>query len=199
MTTKKILAVLLTVISTTSFVNANDSTYNKHLKVVPRMGTTSYKLIYQSQQEEPLYVSIKDEKGVLLMSERLRRTSGFILPLNLQKIETGTYQVEVKGKLGSVTETINHTSQADYLKKNLFVQKGKNGQFAVVGFNLGSTTFGLNIYDDQSRLIYSDRIVAEGGVLNKGYNLGQLLSKSVNMLIYHNDEMLIESEMIVKK
>ncbi len=197
MTTKKLLVVLLTVICTTAFAEANDSTFLKYLKVVPRLGSSSYKLIYQSQTEESLLVSIKDAKGDLLVRQRLSKTNGFILPVSLRNVESGSYRIEVKGKSGSLTETINHTTQSDYLMERLFLQKGKRGQFALVGHDLGNSEFNLLVYDDQSNQIYSDTLLSQV-LLNKRYNLGNVPSEWVKILVYHRGDLLIESRIELK-
>ena len=154
------------------------------------------KLIYQAQEAEPVYVSIKNSRGDLLLNERYSKTDGFVLPLNMETAASGSYEVEVKGKLGTIKETIVHTSQADLLKERLFIQT-KDGMFGVVGFDLGATDFNVLVYNDQSEMIYQDKVTSDG-ILNKVYNLEEVNSKWVNIVIYHEGDAIISSQLDLK-
>jgi len=195
MTTKKILAVLLTVIGTATLAEANDSTYFKNLRIIPQGKSDSYKLIYQASTQEPVYVSIKNGNNDLLLAKRFGKNKGFILPLNLEKLESGTYEVEVKSKSGVVTKTINHTSQSDFLREKIFIQKNKN-QFRIVGFDLGVTELDLLVYD-QSDLVFKDTITTQE-LVSKSYDLGEIRSGLVKILVYSNGDRLIETEIDLK-
>lgn len=194
-TTTKLLAVLLTVISTTGFAKVNDSTFVRNLKVLPKTGSDSYKVIYQAQTAEPVFVSIKDAQGSLLLSERYARTSGFILPVNLENAKSGTYQVEIKGKQGSVSETIDHTSQADILKNRLFIQENKN-KIALVGYDLGVTQLQVLVFNGNQELVYKDQVTTDG-VINKSYDLNAIKA-GAEVVVYHENDALISKTIDLK-
>ena len=189
MMTTKILAVLLTVIGTTTLAADKDSAKSQ-LRIIPKVESSSYKLIYQSQKAEPVFVSIKDEHGATLVTERYKRSEGFILPVNFEDAKTGTYHVEVKGKTGSVAETIKHISRADYLKTKLFLQV-KDGLVGIAGYDLGKTKLSVVVYNDKSEQVYNE-VIRANGVLSKQYNFQTKNSEYLDVAIYHGNSKLTE-------
>lgn len=191
--TTKLLTVLLTVISTVGFATDNESKEN-YLKVVPKIGGDSYKIIYQGKTAEPVFVSIKDESGRVIAKERYRKTEGFILPVNLENISSGTYKIEIKSKSNFTSGEINHQSRADYLKSRLFLQT-KNGMFGLVGYELGVNDLYVLVTDDKNNIVYKDRFETNG-VLNKQYKLDIKDSKWLSVAVYHGNDLLIKSRVI---
>ena len=193
MLTKNLLAVLLTVIGTTAFANENDAS---RLTIVPQKGGDAYKLIYQSETPEPVFVSIKDQSGDFILREKFTRTDGFILPVNFRNVKTGTYHVEIKGRKDAVTETISHVSKSDLLKSRVFIQNN-NGKMGIVGYDLGASDLYVEIYDSKSNLVYNDRINANG-VLNKTFQFEKINSDWVDVEVYHRNDLIAESRVNLK-
>ena len=192
MTTKNYLAVLLTVMGTSVFASTSDSTFRKGLKIVPKISSNSYKVIYETPVKEPVFVSIKNSKGSLLVSERYSKTDGFILPVNLDGARSGSYTIEVKGKSSSVSEIINHISQADVLRDKMVIQKGSNGQFAIVGYDLGEVELNLEILDAKGNLAFKDELKSQG-FINKAYRVSDKLSGEAKILVFHENDLLFET------
>lgn len=196
MTTIKLLSVLLIVISTCSISEANDSTFQKSLRIVPESKADLYKLIYQREQAEPVWVSIKDVSGNLLVNERFSKTDGFILPLNLEVVGSGTYNVEVRTKSDVVEETIVHTSKLDQLKERIVLQT--NGSLmALVGFDLGMADLQMWIYDEESQLIHKESLEASE-MIQKEYDLGELDTEQATVVVYHDSQLVLESKIALK-
>lgn len=183
----KIFAVLLTVISTTAFATEKDSAHNQ-LRIVSKQGGDSYKLIYEPKISEPVFVSIKNQAGNIIASRRLTKNDGFILPVNMKNVESGKYNVSVRGRSEIVEGTLNHTTKSDYLKSRIFLQN-RGGLFGLVGYDLGVSELDIKIFDNNGNLVHKDAITTNG-VLNKTYKFKDIDSSWVEIVVYHKNDVL---------
>lgn len=74
------------------------------LAVVKRSEHT-YKVIYSGDAAETI-LTIKDQFGEVVFSDRINSARGFILPLNFSSLKPGTYTIEVVAGREKFSETI---------------------------------------------------------------------------------------------
>ncbi len=184
--TTKIIAVLLTVISTVTFANTNDSTQRDALvRVVTGSANGSYKLIYQGDEGQVKFKLI-NEKGNVLHDEYLRIEHGFIQPVNLSNMPSGDYTFIVENKSETLFEAVSYTSVSDLLAKKIRFDQVAH-QLEFIGNDL-EQNLKIQIYNDLSELIYSDKITT--GNVDQIFDFGHLRSNWVSFVILNENGVL---------
>ena len=193
--TTKIMAVLLTVISTVAFAKPNDSTRSDALvRIVAGQANGSYKLIYQGEQG-PVDFRLLNQRGKVLHDERFRVETGFIQPINLSQLPSGDYTFVLKTGDETLTEAVTYTSTEDKLASSLGVdQVGQ--QIVVRGTNPESSELSLYIYDDNNELIHENTIT--GGQIGQIYELSQVQSKWVRCVISTSNKVVTDKQFDLK-
>ena len=92
MRTINILAALVIVLGTV--VNANANTTGTELKVWETKAKT-FRLIYKSEAVQTVKVNILDGDNKVLHTQKVKSTDGFMLPINMSKLPSGEYTVEI--------------------------------------------------------------------------------------------------------
>ncbi len=186
--TTKIIAVLLTVMSTVTFANTNDSTKRDALvRVVTGSANGSYKLIYQGEEGRVKF-KLLNEKGNVLHNEWMKVENGFIQPINLSKMPSGDYTFVVENKNETLLEAISHTSLSDLLARQIQFDQVAD-QLEFVGNNLQSD-LKIRIFDDNHELVYSDTITQNN--VDQIFDFSRIRSNWVSFIITNNDRVLAD-------
>ena len=181
--TTKIIAVLLTVISTVTFANANDSTKRDALvRVVTGNTNGSYRLIYKGDEGQ-VKLKLVNEKGNILHDERLRIENGFILPIDLSNMPSGDYTFVVENDNEMLYEAVTFTSTNDQLAKQIRFDRVSD-QLELIGSDLAEG-LKIRIYDDSNYLVYSDDITSSN--VDQIFDFGRIKSDWVSFVIVNEN------------
>lgn len=184
--TTKIIAVLLTVISTVTFASTNDSTKRDALvRVVTGSANGSYKLIYKGDEGQVKF-KLLNEKGNVLHDERMRIENGFIQPINLSNMPSGDYTFVIENKSGTLLEAVTYTSLSDLLAKKIRFDQVAD-QLEFVGNDLDEN-LRIQIYDDKDELVYTDKIT--GDTVDQIFDFNRIRSNWVSFVILNNKGVL---------
>lgn len=192
--TTKIIAVLLTVIGTVTFADANDSTKrDAHVRVITGTANGSYKLIYQGEEGQVKF-TLLNEKGNVLHDERMRIETGFIQPINLKNMPSGDYTFVVKNDNETLMEAVTYTSLTDQLAKKIrFDQVAYQLEF--IGIDL-QENLKVRIYDDNDKLVYTDRINA--GNVDQIFDFGRIKSNWISFVVTSENVVLADQRFNLK-
>ena len=94
---KKITMLMLSVlVSTLTFAGRRDDAPKSTAGIaVVKRDVNAYKLIYKSAEKSDVSVQIYNEKNVLIFSEVIRKSDGFIRPYNFESLGQGEYTIKV--------------------------------------------------------------------------------------------------------
>ena len=65
------------------------------------------KVIYRSEATENVRLKIYNQSGEVVFAETIKGQNGFILPVNFTGLPYGEYKVEITGKNGKKSQTID--------------------------------------------------------------------------------------------
>lgn len=185
---KKISLVLLSVLAS-SLAFAKDSDKPKPsgstVMVVNSVGSTLFKLRYAAEKVQThVKVTLVDENGKSIYSETINKTQGFIRPYNFKELPYGHYTMQVEDESGKVIENIdfNSTGAKKVIEKNVHVSKvaGETNKYVLMISSLQKDNVTINIYDNESKLLYSENVEVDGGFA-KVYNLKELKDFSIEV------------------
>ena len=130
-------------------------------------------------EKEMVSVVIEDEKGNVLMSEKVKQSANFIKRYNMTQLENGAYTM-------TVTKTTIRTIQPFYITKSgiVITELEKKEKFMPVvtlkdnklDVNVLLNNFGriaVNIYDNAGRILKQDKSL-DALNFHKRYNLAQM-------------------------
>lgn len=64
------------------------------------------KVLYTNTECCAVKVRLKDEKGTLILTDRIKEENGFMRPYNIEALPAGTYTVEVVDQTGTHSEKV---------------------------------------------------------------------------------------------
>ena len=184
--TTKIIAVLLTVISTVTFANTNDSTKRDAIaRVVTGSANGSYKLIYQGKEGQVKF-KLLNENGRTLHDERLKIEKGFIQPVDLSHMPSGNYTFSVDNGSNKIEEEVSYVSLKDQIAGKIRFDQVAD-QLEFVGKDLG-TELQIQIFDDNDQLVYSDAISSDN--IDQIFDFHRVRSNWVSFVVLGNGKII---------
>jgi hypothetical protein len=123
-------------------------------------GSSLFKVYYSANMEDDVTVSIFNQSGKLVFTEKLRNTDGFIRPYNFERLDEGDYTIEVENDGGKHVEKIHYS--AGKIEKMINVVKlADEGKYLLTVASKGADNVTINIYDDHNELIHSQERFVE--------------------------------------
>ncbi|MEQ9303584.1 MAG: hypothetical protein RJQ14_06665 [Marinoscillum sp.] len=105
-------AVIVTVMS--AALASGNGAKKQRAAIIPGENVT-YKVLYENNEPMVVRVKIKDENGVIVRADKFKSEKGFMQRYDLNKLEEGTYFVELRDKYGVISEQIKITKESKYL------------------------------------------------------------------------------------
>ena len=183
------LVALLTVIGTSVFATGSDSV-TFQTQVLPSLESQSFRLIYESQIEQPVSIKIKNDNGQLQYSERYKLKS-FVQPFDLSQLPDGAYTIELQTKEVKVVHEINNVSKMIAVPELNFdlAADSKVARLqteAPMGANMR-----LLIYDQAGAMVHKEDWVA-GQKINRQYDMEQVQGQGVTFLLLSEGQVITE-------
>lgn len=91
-------------------VKANDP-LTERFAVVER-GNGIFKVIYKSNKQEDVWLTIVDHNGYVVLSERVKKVNGFFLPVNFSGMKPGTYTINLVSASGKFVKAIQYAGRS---------------------------------------------------------------------------------------
>ena len=182
---KKILTIACVLFSTVMFATgtADEPTSLSGAAVIKTTEGT-FKLIYKSETESDVKVSIFGADNKLVYSEKVRHTSGFARPYSFENLAPGEYSVVIEDNAGTTTRTISTRQTASPKLVNVLKLKSAEGKFLLTVGGRGTEAITLNIYDGQ-KLIHSE-VKEVSGDFAQVYNLSQVKGSPAFEVLHQN-------------
>ena len=190
---KNTLVVLLTVIGTSAFATGRGMTVDSldfQASVLPSLQNKSFRLIYTSEEQQPVHIKLKDANGRLQYSQRYM-LNDFVQPFDLSQLPDGDYTFEVwSGQQKSVFPVSNEVNTSVSADFSLDISSEDRVARLETKAPMGAS-MRLLIYDQAGELLHRENWVA-GQKINRQYDMHQVRTDGVTFLLLDGDQVVDE-------
>jgi hypothetical protein len=173
---KKILTLTLVLVSTVMFANGTDDknpSASASGAAVIKNGESTFRVIYKSEQENDVKVSILNDKNVVVFSERVNNTDGFTRPYNFTSLSEGDYTITIEDGLRKTLEKVSYRTPKVSKMLNVLKISSAEGTYLIMAAGKGAEVINVSIYDGTHNLIHSSYEKTQGDFA-KVYNVKAL-------------------------
>lgn len=175
---KKIITLTLTLVfaSSAMFANGSDDknpSASASGAAVIKNGESTFRVIYKSEKENDVKVSILNDKNVVVFSEKLNNTDGFTRPYNFTSLSEGDYTITIEDGSKTTLEKVSYRTPRTSKMLNVLRVSSTDGRFLITAAGKGSETINVSIYDGLHNLIHSSYEKTQGDFA-KVYNVKAL-------------------------
>jgi hypothetical protein len=171
---KKILTLSLVLFSTVMFANGTDdekkSSASASGAAVIKNGESTFRVIYKSEKEADVRVSIFNDKDQLVYSEKVNNTDGFTRPYNFESLGEGDYTISIEDGSKKTTEKVTYRTPKVTKALNVVKLSSQEGKFLVLAAGQGTELITVSIYDGQHNLVHKSFESTKGN-FSKLYNV----------------------------
>ncbi|HZI23756.1 MAG TPA: DUF3244 domain-containing protein [Chryseolinea sp.] len=154
MKTKSIyLAAFLLMSAVATFGNENPTS---GIAVLSAKGKDVFRVIYKNETANDVKVKLYNSNDEIIHSSSISQTTGFILPLNLSKLNFGEYRLELTDASGKRVERIVYQNSKPV--DNIRVSKLTNneGKFMVSVMSAKNEKVTVRIFDSYNNLLHNE-------------------------------------------
>jgi hypothetical protein len=181
---------LLTVFSAT-VVNAVDSAYMSTSCKIVALEEKMYRVEYMAAKDQNVTIQLLDDNERLVYKENIQ-SSSFVKKFDLSHLPNGSYQIEIKSTDYFFSEGIVLDDLAGFAFKFDLREIRK---VSLVGSKHLSKDMTLYIIDDTNEMVYKETFNKQTQV-HKVFNFNELNSRAVTFMLYHDDQLITEEEII---
>jgi hypothetical protein len=194
-------AALLTVLTLNGFAKGKDHATSVAkpsvtvLTVERASNKVVYRLVYQSKVEGLVLISIYNEEGDLLLTDKVLNHTGFARPYNFQALPTGQYTLQIVDAQGTITKHIYHgelsviesTLESPLQVSVQAVENTSKYELRVLGDH--TAPLQVTIYDAVGEVIHSEQI-DENGSFRKVYDLSSIKASGLTFEVEKDSQVL---------
>ena len=171
---KKIITLSLVLFSTVMFANGTDDDKNPKASssgaAVIKKDVSTFRLIYKSEQQADVRVSIYNDQDQLVYSEKVNNTDGFTRPYNFENLGEGEYTIAIEDGSKKQVEKVSYRAPKVTKTLNVLKMSSEQGKYLVMAAGQGDELITVSIYDGAHNLIHKS-LEATKGNFSKLYNL----------------------------
>ena len=118
---------------------------------VVKTTSTSFKLIYKSEEATDVKVRIFNSKNTLVFSETIRKSNGFARPYNFENLSDGEYTIKLDNGSNSLTQKLEfHTAENTKLAHLTHM---KDGKYLLSVAGKGEDRLSIRIFNERGELV----------------------------------------------
>lgn len=171
---KKILTLSLVLFSTVMFANGTDDDKNPLASssgaAVIKKDVSTFRLIYKSEKQADVRVSIYNDQDQLVYSEKVNNTDGFTRPYNFENLGEGEYTIAIEDGSKKQLERVSYRAPKVTKTLNVVKMSSDEGKFLVMAAGQGDELITVSIFDGANNLIHRS-LESTKGDFSKLYNL----------------------------
>ncbi|HEV7349118.1 hypothetical protein [Telluribacter sp.] len=200
--TSLILFTLLAGFTSTTF---GSTTHSGDVQVrVVSLKENKVLIAAESVSAQAVTVELMDANKNVLFVRKIRKNPSFAESYNLRKLADGAYfikvsnasysyvvPVEIKGGVTTVRQSEAEETQRPAVR----LLENKLSVYTVLA---GSSSFSLQLYNDQQKVVYSEQAQVVENILNRRYDLSQLPEGQYNVLVTINGRVYSEEVAITR-
>ena len=165
MKTKAVIAALILMIGVGQ---AKASEHGPSLTISHKDGSSVFLVNYRGSQKGDVKLSIKDNLGRVLIAESIKGVKAFSLPVNLEDVDAGLYNIEIDNGKDKQVQTLDY-SYADPATYSHVSSLGDRRYLLSVA-HAGSEKISIRILDGAGDLLFEQAQLINGSFA-RVYNL----------------------------
>jgi hypothetical protein len=127
-------------------------------------------VIYKSEKESDVKVSILNDQNEVVFYERVNNTDGFSRPYNFSSLAEGDYTIAIEDQSKKQLEKVSYRSERTTKILNVLKMASEEGKYMITAAGKGDETITVNIYDGSHTLIHRS-VESTKGNFAQLYNL----------------------------
>lgn len=154
---KKILTLSFVLLSTVMFANGTDDknpSASASGAAVIKNGESTFRVIYKSEKENDVKVSILNDKNVVVYSEKVNNTDGFSRPYNFTSLTEGEYTISIEDGSKKTLEKVSYHMPKTSKMLNVLKVTSDEGKYLITAAGKGSEVISVSIYDGSDNLVH---------------------------------------------
>jgi hypothetical protein len=169
------LTLTLTVLScTVMFANGTDdgkkASASASGAAVIKNGESVFRVIYKSEKESNVRVTIYNDNDELVYSEKVNNTDGFTRPYNFENLGEGEYTIAIEDGTRKTVEKVSYHAPKVTKSLNVLKLQSQQGKFLVMAAGQGNELITVSIYDGENNLVHRSYEATKGN-FSKLYNV----------------------------
>jgi len=121
---------------------------------VIKKDVSTFRLIYKSEKESDVRVSIYDAKDQLVYSEKVNNTDGFTRPYNFENLGEGEYTIAIEDGTKRQVEKVSYRAPKVTKTLNVLKMASQEGKYLVMAAGQGDEVITVSIYDGGHNLVH---------------------------------------------
>ena len=171
MRTKSIYLVALLLMGAVATFGKDDPTSG--MAVLSAKGTDVFRVVYKTETASNVKVKLYNANGDIIHSASINNTTGFILPLNLGKLNYGEYRLELTDANGKHIERIAYQNVIPVDNIRVARLTTAEDKFMVSVMSAKSETVTVKIFDSYYNLLHTE-VKSVSGDFAQVYNVKNL-------------------------
>lgn len=157
MKTKVVIAALILMIGVGQ---AKASENGPSLTITHKDGSSVFLVNYRGSQKGDVKVLVKDNLGRVLITESIKGVRAFSLPVNLEDVDNGVYNLEIDNGKDKQIQTLDYSyeSPATYAKVTPLGDK----RYLLSVAHAGTEKISIRILDDAGSLVFEQAQLIDG-------------------------------------
>jgi hypothetical protein len=137
---------------------------------VIKKDASTFRLIYKSETQSDVRVSIYNDNDQLVYSEKVNNTDGFTRPYNLENLGEGDYTIAIEDGSKRQVEKVSYRAPKITKALNVVKMASAEGKYLVLAAGQGNELITVSIFDGEHNLIHRS-LESTKGNFSKLYNL----------------------------
>ena len=181
-----LMAALFLLVSVGTFAEDKELGETSSFKIVPK-SDVKYDLYYVSESDAPVNISIYDDHGNLISSDKVKNHRSFKKTYNFSELACGNYNVVVDNEEGKASQNVFHNPQQTNMQLILSqIPDTKSFKLHVGAFD-NSKPVKVKVYNTDNELLFVDEI-NQTDSFSKIYNLKDIDADMVRFTVVNSKE-----------
>jgi hypothetical protein len=154
---KKILSILLVLVTVTGSVMATEVNPNASTGMAVMKIQNGFKLFYKGTKVQNVTVSIINEEGRVVFTQKIKNIDSFARRYNLNSLPFGEYTIELASAEGKLLEKVKYTNTVvapSVGKMNLISLTNAPSKYVLTVPNTGTTDISVKIFSADNKLMF---------------------------------------------
>ncbi len=174
--------------------NTNEASKSSQFKISQNVQMGVYHLRYDAAEPGQAIIKIANEKGNVLMREKIVYEASFVRPYNLKQLPDGIYRISVENEGNIVEEIIQHVKNTPVstVTYDVNINEVSDNKYQLVVKKIGDEAVGVKIAD-KNGVIFFDGTIDQMGSFSKVFDLSNIVSDNIKVEVTMGNKTIVRN------